>query len=503
MTRLLRRRFGVASMLSISRRGDGWLNSRPVRAVEWLLFACVIVFVWGLNTHGTYAGSGDEPHYQMIAHSLVFDRDVDLSNDYSDPTNLVGAGTLEPGAHAIPGKDGRLRPVHDIGLPVLFAPYFAIAYQIAEHSPEWISPRLMDRARLNPALVLRHLLSLAMIGLTALMAVMLFRICRSACDSRALALFWTLLLVLSPPLLSHSYLFFTEIPTALVVTACWLSLNTPFPKSRLQTALLGAAVGFLPLLHIRNVGLVLGLIALFVGRMWYLERRTMHAALFLVPIAVFGVVRTVVNFVFWGNLVTSPHAAIALPSNVTATATEVVTRVFGLLLDQEHGLLPYAPVYLLVLPGFLLLRKTDRNSFREACLLVLAYLVPVVVPSLNRHGWDGGWSPAARFLIPVAPIVVAVGFRYLARLQRIPIALVVLCLGQVTLDFVYWSHPKVLWNMAGTGKSALAAFLSTPRVDVAAWLPCWHSPSLYTVVVSLLVVALWTVVSARAVKSMH
>jgi hypothetical protein len=181
---------------------------------------------------------------------------------------------------------------------------------------------------------------------------------------------------------------------------------------------------------------------------------------------------------------------------------DVVTRVFGLLLDQEHGLLAYAPVYLLVLPGFLVLRKTDRKSFREACLLVLAYLVPVVVPSLNRHGWDGGWSPAARFLVPLAPILVAVGFRYPARLQKIPIVPLALCLGQVMLDFVFWSHPKLLWNM-GTGKSALAVFLSTPRFDVAAWLPCWHFPSLYSVVLSLLAVAVWTVVSARYVGHGH
>lgn len=85
-------------MHAVLRRGNTWLNSRPLSTIEWLVFAGVIVFVWGLDAHGNDAGSGDEPHHQMIAHSLVFDRDVDLSNDCSDPTNLVGAGTLvQPG----------------------------------------------------------------------------------------------------------------------------------------------------------------------------------------------------------------------------------------------------------------------------------------------------------------------------------------------------------------------------------------------------------------------
>ena len=485
-------------MLAIVRAGKDWLNCRPVGTIERLLFGCVFVFVWGLDTHGNYAGTGDEPHYQMIAHSFVFDWDFDLSNDYSDPSNLVGAGTLASEAHAIPGKDGRLRPVHDIGLPVLFAPYFAVAYQIGAHSPAWIPPRLMARSRLNPTLVLRHLLSLAMIALTGVMAVLLFRTCRSVVDSHAAALLWTLLFALSPPLLSHSYLFFTEIPTALVVTVCWLALITPVHQNRLPTALLGSAVGFLLLLHIRNIGLVLALVVLFIQRMWYLERRKIDVAWFLVPVTILGVARTFVNFVFWGNLVTSPHTAPTLSANMTATAVEAITRVFGLLIDQEHGLLPYAPVYLLVLPGFLVLRKTDRKQFREACLLVAAYLVPVILPSLNRHGWDGGWSPAARFLVPVAPILVAVGFHYFAHLRRVSSALVVLCLGQVALDLVYWSHPKLLWNLS-TGKSALAVFLSSSRVDVAEWLPSWYSPSAYTVVLSLLAISVWTAVSLRAV----
>jgi len=484
-------------MLTVQRRVTGWLDSRPVGSVERWLFALVVLFVWGLNTHGNYAGSGDEPHYQIIARSLVSDGDLDLADDYSDPANLVGGGNLEPETHARPGRDGRLRPVHDIGLPVLFAPYFAAAYWVAEHSPAWISPGLMARARLNPPLVLRHLLSLAMVVLTAVMAVLLFRACRSDCGTHSPAFGWVLLFALSPPLLSHSFLFFTEIPTALAVTICWLALAAPFPRSRSRAASIGAVVGFLLLLHIRNAGLILGLIGLFLGRIWHHERRASLAAWFVAPVAFFAALRTAVNAAFWGSLVTSPHASAELPGGLGATATEMAARVFGLLVDQEHGLLAYAPVYLLVLPGFFLLRRIDRRGLRDASVLVLAYLVPLVLPGLNRHGWGGGWSPAARFLVPVAPVLVIVGFRHAARLRRVPVAGALLCLAQVALDLLYWSRPKLLWN-AGTGSSALAGFLSTRGLDVAAWLPSWHVPSLYSAAVSLCVILAWTLLSARS-----
>ena len=84
--------------------------------------------LWGLITHGTSAGTGDEPHYEIIAHSLAFDRDLDVTTDYADLSNRALGGVFEAGAHARPGKDGRLRPVHDVGMPLLFAPYYAVAY---------------------------------------------------------------------------------------------------------------------------------------------------------------------------------------------------------------------------------------------------------------------------------------------------------------------------------------------------------------------------------------
>src|SRR5687768_14901475 len=97
---------------------DSHASSRPAKALVTIVF----VVTWGLITHGTFAGSGDDPHYLMIARSVAFDGDFDLANDYADPASLIGAGTLTPGLHVRPGIDGTIRPVHDVGLPLLAAP---------------------------------------------------------------------------------------------------------------------------------------------------------------------------------------------------------------------------------------------------------------------------------------------------------------------------------------------------------------------------------------------
>ena len=81
----------------------------------------------GLITHGNYAGSGDAVHYMVIARSIAFDRDFDLGNDYGDTARHHPRSAR---MHTrVPGANGALRPVHDVGLPLIAAPSFGAAYR--------------------------------------------------------------------------------------------------------------------------------------------------------------------------------------------------------------------------------------------------------------------------------------------------------------------------------------------------------------------------------------
>lgn len=93
----------------------------------------------------------------MIAHSVAFDRDLALANNYGNPANIL---QLKPGLHARVGRDGVLRPAHDVGFPVVAAPFFAAAYQLAELTDR-LPESLRRRAKLTPYIALRQLLSLS------------------------------------------------------------------------------------------------------------------------------------------------------------------------------------------------------------------------------------------------------------------------------------------------------------------------------------------------------
>ncbi len=231
------------------------------------LQAIVVLVLWGLITHGTHAGTGDEPHYLAIAHSVAFDGDLDLGNNYGANEPLVGGGVLQPEAHVRPGVGGVARPVHDVGLPLLFAPIVRLAVPLTSALTRIIPEAAMRRARLNPPVLYRHLLSLAMIALAAILAGLMFDALVALGASARAASGTAALLMLSPPLLIFSVLFFTELLSALLCFLVFYRICLRDTRGAQHWWWLGCLTGFLFLLHARNVGLTIPLAALALYRL--------------------------------------------------------------------------------------------------------------------------------------------------------------------------------------------------------------------------------------------
>ena len=81
----------------------------------------------------------------------------------------------------------------------------------------------------------------------------------------------------------------------------------------------------------------------------------------------------------------------------------------GMLLDRNHGLLLIAPVYVLAFAGAV---RHSKRKWESAALLAPA-LAYIGLMSLSSH-WDGGFSPAGRYILcsvamlaPFAALVIA------------------------------------------------------------------------------------------------
>ena len=346
-----------------------------------ILRVVVALTLLGLITHGTYAGSGDEAHYLAIAHSVAFDHDLDLANNYGAAEPLIGGGGLAPEYHIHAGVNGVMRPVHDVGLPLLFAPVVRIAQTggrvaVGDAAGSLPPPGQGDAERpLSPP---AHT---AMVMVAVWLAGMLFDAFVVLGASSRAAAASAVLVMLSPPVLIFSILFFTELPAAALVLFVFRRTSMAPASGVLAWAVTGAATGFLFLLHARNAGLVaafvlLGLVAA------YRQRSAPHATGFVAGTAALLAIRTLINHLFWGTWVTTPHAAVGELRGISETANIAGVRLAGLLIDQEFGLLIYAPFLLLAPLGLAVMRS--RLIARAVMLACVCYLAPCC-----------GWSPTS------------------------------------------------------------------------------------------------------------
>jgi hypothetical protein len=415
------------------------------------LFVVIVLVLGGLLTHGSYAGTGDAPHYLVILHSLAFDGDLDLSNNYGASEPLIADGGLAPELHVRWEPGGVARPVHDIGMPLLFVPYARIAVPaVSRLAPR--APALMRRLHLTPGVLYRNLIAVPMILLAGLLGIQMLQAFVAAGSSTRIA-FWTALLVaLSPPLLIYGILFFTELLSALIGFVVFRAIALDdHPKPPVVWAPAGAAAGALLLVHIRNAGLVAGLMVVALHEAWR-RRAPREAAAFAMSLGAPVIVRTAINDRLWGTWFATPIAHGAPWDGLGAQLGTALTRLGGMFLDQEFGLLPYAPVLLLAVLGFVLMARTRPTLALRIAAVAGSYLLLILLPITNWVGWTAGWSPAARFLVPIVPML-ALGVA--AAIPATPRAILIPILAlQVAIDAYVWQHPKVLWN-DGDGVAAI------------------------------------------------
>lgn len=349
-----------------ARVGRPWVASR--RMVFVVSFAIYVAL--GVRSATQIGFGGDEPHYLIITHSLLADRDLDIANNHAQRDyRSFFAGNLRPD-FLRRGLHEEIYSIHAPGLPALLLPAYAIA------------------GALGATIVM------ALLG--ALTALAIFDAALAVAGASAATVAW-LATAFTVPFIPHAWLIYPEIAGALVVAWAVRRWWTP-PTGLAWTALYGLALGALPWLHTKFV-IFLGLFALAeVVRLW---PRMRHIAVFLAPIAVSGVAWLYSFYVMYG--VVDPEAPYGSYTQTFVLARNIPRGTLGLLIDQKFGLLVYAPVYALALVGlWQMLRDAKLRAFAIATLTIaLAYFVS----STRLYMWWGGASAPARFLVPLVPLL--------------------------------------------------------------------------------------------------
>jgi hypothetical protein len=317
---------------------------------------------------------GDEPQYLMVAESLLRDHDLDLRRDFQERRyESFHQGPLEP-HFRVRGRHDEIYSVHAVGLPLLLLPAYALGGYAGA--------------------------SFFMAILAALLAREIRQVVRTWTGDEGLAEGTAWAVALAPPLVHYAGLLFTEVPAALAVA---VGLRRVREAGEAKSALAwGAALAFLPWLNVRYAVFPAVLLAYFLSR----RPRWRVALAAVLPSLCSAVAIVAYHFVLYGFL--DPRRVYGRrPEFSAATLAEGLP---GLLFDQEFGLLVYAPLFALAVPG---LARVCREAWKEGA----AALALVLVTLLTAGSWDmwrGGFNPPARFLLPIVP-VLAVGVAFALR----------------------------------------------------------------------------------------
>jgi hypothetical protein len=387
---------------------------------------------------------GDAPHYLLLTHSLAYDFDTDLRNNYAQGDSLEFMGLrLEPQLGDPEGARGELYSRHNILLPLLLAPFYRLAGLLG--------------------------VLVVMVGITAATSWLTLSLarCYDPTLPREASLAWAIL-AFTAPFLLFSYQVWVEMPAALLVVVALIQINRlrrREPTTGWHWTLFFGSVLLLPLLKIRFLLVAIPLASL---ALWQGNRRTrIGAALLVISLLVLAGGNLLFNQVAFQNPL-KYHDIDGLRS-YSQPASQYLRGFAGLFFDCAFGLFANAPVWMLLIPAVFVLARQRHQALIDFGLVFLPYLF-LLSP---RGEWFGGWSPPYRYGIVMLPVLALWLIPLLHEKRRIAAASVVaaLLVGTLALTTLWLAVPGWTFNLAH-GRSHLLDQLSTHvAADVARFFP--------------------------------
>jgi hypothetical protein len=380
---------------------------------EWLVagilaLALALLFQLGVPLRGAFGArvTGDEPFYLLTTVSLIQDADLDLTNQYAVEAYRDFLGDSVPlWSQSVPTADGRLLAPHNIGLSILVLP----AYQVGG----------VEAAK-------------AFLGVLGAMTVACAYVVarRTTGQSRA-SVVAALLCGVSAPVFVYATQIYPEIPAALSVVLLVLTTLQPGGgvARGIGSALLLSAVMWLGVKYAPLVG-SLGLLVL--ARLGATGRLALIGSALL-----FAVHYLAFHWLTYGDFtpyaVNLVYAGSGTP-DLFARHIEVVDRLYrllGLWIDREFGIVRWAPIVVLALPGAVLAMRSAHGLARVLLAPVVVQLLVATFLSITMRGW---WFPG-RMLVVVLPLLVpllALALTALARRRATSVMLVGLAYGTLS-----------------------------------------------------------------------
>jgi hypothetical protein len=375
---------GVAVVVALMARQGQWPAAARIGSVPGNTIAAGLASLLAgslvLASVGGRLPGGDEPHYLVIAQSLLKDGDLRIANNHAnrDYAEYWG-GHLAP--HVVqPGQDGEIYSIHAPGVAVLVAPLFALFGLLGAQ--------------------------LTVLGVAGLAGALVWLAGWYAAGQTSGAWFAWAAVMGSVTMLVQSVTIFPDGPGAAIVAAAlvvWLRLGRGGLVATPMLVAVSGLLAVLPFLHTRFVILSAGFGLAFLHRVWMTADaadRFRRVAAFLAAPTLGALCWFGYFFVIYGT----PNPAIAYGTNSESRVAYIPGGVAGLLFDQQFGLFSYSPVLVLAMVGWMRRREGGGPGLWPLALIAGGYLATVATYWM---WWAGVPATPARLATSVLPLLAA------------------------------------------------------------------------------------------------
>jgi len=369
--------------------------------------------------------SGDEPHFLVISQTLLKYHSLNVMLDYQHGDyHLFYPVPIAP--HVARNANGQLLPLHSIGAPILWLiPYYFLG-------------------RLGAVFFISCVSVLTILNIYKFLLIM--RV------SQKYSFIVSLAYAVASPLYIYSHLTFIEPIGAFI---CIYVLRKIFQDDIKVSDLLFSSVllGILPWIHIRFAFFEMVLFFALLYKIYTQNRykNMKYYLYYILPITILFIIFEIYNYKVWGTLNPTINEVNDIHGGSKPFVVAPFNGILGVFFDQEYGLFVNFPLFILLLPGIVLV---TRRKFLSYNLLMLILSIPYILLFTSFKAWSGGWGPPARFILVMLPLS---SFYQAYTMQQINTILSSVILGIAVLYGIIYNilsaMPILRGFNSGTGRS--------------------------------------------------
>lgn len=443
----------IITKISITKKILNQIYSKPFYLFLFVFIFYLVVLSGAFGQ--IHVPTGDEPHYLITTHSIVYDRDIYVENNYvnEDYSRFYHPNsTIAP--HVALNVKGNKVPFHGIGLPILLSPFYFFLG--------------LNGVRIFLAVI------------ASLLVLNIYFFIEYLIGNKQNALITSLIIASTSPLLFYSHTIYPETLSALILVYTTRILYKKYNHENIpkfKYILCGVLIAFLPWLGIKYISIMFPLIILW-AMYSYKKSDILHV---ISPILASLIIYASFMLYMFNSL--SPinvYSGVGGASKYTYAYLfpfqGIFSRIAGLFFDQRIGLIFYAPIFILCIIGFVIVasRVNYKNNIGFYSILFLPSIFYFAMYIFSRA--TGGMCPPSRQLVAIIPPIsylLSCGLVYFSE-KKMLTTLNVLYVMSVGIALKLLQNQNLLFNHGSKISRLLVDVSNSVFVDLSIIFPSFY-----------------------------